>query len=75
MNIGELLSQSSRVALAALLHDLGKFHERSGLPLPGDRAGLETLYRYSHAAHTGGIWDAANDCSNRSQIFPVPASS
>lgn len=53
----ELLDQSSRVALAALLHDLGKFHERSGLPLAGDRQGLETLYRYSHAAHTGGAWD------------------
>lgn len=53
----ELLDQSSRVALAALLHDLGKFHERSGLPLAGDRQGLETLYRYSHAVHTGGAWD------------------
>jgi CRISPR-associated protein Csm1 len=52
-----MLEQSSRVALAALLHDLGKFHERTGLPVPGDRAGLETLYRYSHAAHTGGVWD------------------
>jgi len=52
-----LLDASCRVALAALLHDLGKFHERTGLPLVGDRAGLETLYRYSHAAHTAGAWD------------------
>lgn len=56
-----LLPQSSRVALAALLHDLGKFHERTGLPLAAntdDRDGLTTLYRYSHAAHTAGAWEA-----------------
>lgn len=52
-----LLAASCRVGLAGLLHDLGKFHERSALPLAGDRAGLETLYRYSHAAHTAGVWD------------------
>lgn len=52
-----LLDASCRLALAALLHDLGKFHERSGLPVQGDAAGLVTLYRYSHAAHTGGAWD------------------
>lgn len=63
MNPGELLSQSSRVAFAALLHDLGKFHERSGLPLAGDRDGLFQTYcpngsSHSHAAHTGDAWDA-----------------
>jgi len=45
-----LLHSSCRVAFAALLHDLGKFHN-------GDLDALTTLYRYSHAAHTGGMWD------------------
>jgi len=55
-----MLAASCRVALAALLHDLGKFHERTGLPLAADRDGrdaLTTLYRYSHAAHTAGAWE------------------
>jgi CRISPR-associated protein Csm1 len=52
-----LLDASCRIAYAALLHDLGKFHERSGLPLTGNLDGLETLYNYLHAAHTGGAWD------------------
>lgn len=52
-----LLLPSSRVALAALLHDLGKFHERTGLPLAGDRDTLIDLYRYSHAAHMAGAWE------------------
>lgn len=52
-----LLHSSCRVAFAALLHDLGKFHERTGLPVNGDLDALTTLYRYSHAAHTGGMWD------------------
>lgn len=51
------LQSSCRVAFAALLHDLGKFHERTGLPVNGDLAALTTLYKYSHAAHTGGMWD------------------
>jgi CRISPR-associated protein Csm1 len=37
----ELLAQSSRVALAALLHDLGKFAERARLPCEAER--LETF--------------------------------
>lgn len=53
-----LLQSSCRVAFAALLHDLGKFHERTGQPVSGDRDALMTLYRYSHAAHTAAIWDA-----------------
>lgn len=56
-----MLEPSCRVALAALLHDLGKFHERTGLPPPGNRDGLETLYRYSHSAHTGGAWDEVTE--------------
>lgn len=58
MSNQDVLAPSCRVALAGMLHDLGKFHERTGLPLPGDRDGLDTLYRYRHAAHTGGIWDS-----------------
>lgn len=57
-----LLHASCRIAYAALLHDLGKFHERTGLSLTGDRDALFTLYcpngvSHSHAAHTGGAWD------------------
>lgn len=52
-----MLDTSCRIAFAALLHDLGKFHERTGLPLAGNLDGLETLYNYLHAAHTGGAWD------------------
>ncbi len=52
-----LLESSCRVAFAALLHDLGKFHERTGRPVLGNADALTTLYRYSHAAHTGGMWD------------------
>lgn len=52
-----VLDASCRIAFAALLHDLGKFHERTGLPLTGNLDGLETLYNYLHAAHTGGAWD------------------
>jgi CRISPR-associated protein Csm1 len=58
-----LLDASSRIALAALLHDLGKFHERTGLPLAGNRDALFTMYcpngvSHSHVAHTGGAWEA-----------------
>lgn len=52
-----LLQPSCRVAFAALLHDLGKFHERTGQPVAGNLDALETLYRYSHAAHTADTWD------------------
>ncbi len=58
-----MLHASCRVAFAALLHDLGKFHERTGLPPAGNHAALETLYRYGHAAHTAGAWDAATACA------------
>ncbi len=52
-----LLQSSCRVAFAALLHDLGKFHERTGLPVSGDLNALTMLYNYSHAAHTADQWD------------------
>ncbi|MBF0214036.1 MAG: type III-A CRISPR-associated protein Cas10/Csm1 [Magnetococcales bacterium] len=55
-----LLNASCRFALAAMLHDLGKFAERAGL-VPPQLDGHKVLYcpvwegRYSHlhAAHTG----------------------
>ncbi len=58
----DLLAASCRIAYAGLLHDLGKFHERTALPLAGDRDGLATQYcphgiSHTHAAHTGGAWD------------------
>ncbi len=52
-----LLQSSCRVAFAALLHDLGKFHERTGQPVLTDFNTLIQSYRYSHAAHTADQWD------------------
>lgn len=71
-----LLQSSCRVAFAALLHDLGKFHERTGQPVNGDLAALTTLYRYSHAAHTGGMWDVVEKYAPdllRGDVAPFPA--
>ncbi|MDP2793445.1 MAG: type III-A CRISPR-associated protein Cas10/Csm1 [Sulfurisoma sp.] len=73
-----LLDASCRIAFAALLHDLGKFHERTGLPLAGDYDGLLTLYRYSHAAHTGGVWDVVEKFAPdllRGDLFPFASRS
>jgi CRISPR-associated protein Csm1 len=59
----DLLAASSRIAFAALLHDFGKFHERTGaLPPNADYDALKTLFcphgvSHTHAAHTGGVWD------------------
>lgn len=39
MSISPLLAQSSRIALAAFLHDLGKFAERAKIPI--DRETLD----------------------------------
>ncbi len=61
----EILEQSSRVALAALLHDLGKFAERARLP--SDKERLETWKQldcphwdgrpsHIHAAYTTVGW-------------------
>jgi CRISPR-associated protein Csm1 len=65
MNEKALLDASCRVALAALLHDLGKFAERAGLELEGDvleanlhqyarpqQAGGRQWYSHRHAAYT-----------------------
>jgi CRISPR-associated protein Csm1 len=38
------IDASSRIVFAALLHDLGKFHERTGLPMTGDRDARPTMY-------------------------------
>ncbi len=63
-----LIDQSSRLALAALLHDLGKLAERAGIDHEGRLDAHKTLYcrwhdeggyhSHVHAAYTGLAWDA-----------------
>lgn len=62
-----LLDASTRVALAAYLHDLGKLAERAGIDHEGRLDAHKNLYcpwregRYHthiHAAYTGIAWDA-----------------
>ncbi|MEO5348319.1 MAG: type III-A CRISPR-associated protein Cas10/Csm1 [Magnetococcus sp. YQC-3] len=60
MDNDSLLHASCRVALAAMLHDLGKFAERADLPLP-DRAGNEATYCPSfngQISHRHAAWTA-----------------
>jgi len=73
MNTQALLAASSRVALAAFLHDLGKFAERAGFEAPAsDLDAHKTLYcpfktyepggtrgfhTHKHAAYTGLAFD------------------
>jgi CRISPR-associated protein Csm1 len=77
MTINPLLEQSSRIALAAFLHDLGKFAERAKIPV-----NQETLdankhlycphhkkytddrgwFSHVHAAYTGLAMDLIEDC-------------
>lgn len=65
-----LLEASCRVALAAYLHDLGKFAERARLPVPPDRldahltqycpyhqAGGRSWHTHRHAAYTALAWE------------------
>jgi CRISPR-associated protein Csm1 len=68
-----LLSASSRVALAAFLHDLGKFAERAGFEVPKsdleahvtqycpfrttDAGGKNGYHTHKHAAYTGLAFD------------------
>ncbi|AGA33129.1 CRISPR-associated protein, Csm1 family [Thioalkalivibrio nitratireducens DSM 14787] len=65
-----LLDASCRVALAAYLHDLGKFAERARLEVPPDRldthltqycpyheAGGRGWHSHRHAAYTALAWD------------------
>ncbi|HPU80994.1 type III-A CRISPR-associated protein Cas10/Csm1 [Accumulibacter sp.] len=68
-----LLEQSTRVALAAFLHDIGKLAERAGIDHAGRLDAHKTLYcpwhqvgadtrngyhTHIHAAYTGLAWDA-----------------
>ncbi|MBF0185222.1 MAG: type III-A CRISPR-associated protein Cas10/Csm1 [Magnetococcales bacterium] len=60
MENDSLLDASCRVALAAMLHDLGKFAERADLPLP-DREGNEATYCPSfngRISHRHAAWTA-----------------
>jgi CRISPR-associated protein Csm1 len=70
----DLLSASSRVALAAYLHDLGKFAERADMPVeknkleihlqmycPKHEAGGRTYYTHRHAAYTALALDELDD--------------
>jgi CRISPR-associated protein Csm1 len=70
MSGNKLLDASCRVALAAYLHDLGKFAERSALKVEKQRledhlqlyarkheAGGRTWYSHRHAAYTALAWD------------------
>lgn len=67
---GTLMQQSCRVALAAYLHDLGKFAERAGafdrnsrlgahltLYCPMRQAGGNRWFTHRHAAHTALAFD------------------
>ena len=68
-----LLEQSTRVALAAFLHDIGKLAERAGIDHAGRLAAHKTLYcpwhqvgtdtrngyhTHIHADYTRLAWDA-----------------
>lgn len=68
MSVTDLMQASSRVALAALLHDLGKFAERARIE--GDRDRLNShvgnycpfrkqggYHTHKHAAYTALAWD------------------
>ncbi|MEO6322289.1 MAG: type III-A CRISPR-associated protein Cas10/Csm1 [Polaromonas sp.] len=73
MNTQALLAASSRVALAAYLHDLGKFAERAGFEAPKsdldahitqycpfrttDAGGKNGYHTHKHAAYTGLAFD------------------
>ncbi len=61
-----LADKTARIALAALLHDLGKLAERAGLEHGGQLDAHKTLYcpfrhegyhTHVHAAYTGMAWD------------------
>lgn len=76
MVINPLLEQSSRIALAAFLHDLGKFAERAGIPVdqetldnnkqlycPHPKAFTDAKghFTHIHAAYTGLAMDLIED--------------
>lgn len=61
------INTSSRVAIAAFLHDIGKLAERAGIDHGGRLDAHKTLYcpwhadggyhSHVHAAYTGIAWD------------------
>ena len=67
MQIMDLIAPSTRIALAALLHDIGKLAERAGIEHAGRLDAHKTLYcpwhaeggyhSHIHAAYTGIAWD------------------
>ncbi len=70
MDESKLLNASCRVALAAYLHDLGKFSERARIDVDQEKlaihrqlyarkneAGGRTWYTHVHAAYTALAWD------------------
>lgn len=79
MNTQALLAASSRVALAAYLHDLGKFAERAGFEAPQsaldahitqycpfrttDSGGKNGYHTHKHAAYTGLAFDVVERCA------------
>ena len=79
-----LIEPSSRIALAAFLHDLGKLAERAGIEHDGRLDAHKTLYcpwhfeggyhSHIHAAYTGIAWDALEATGHfpdlRRQCFP-----
>jgi CRISPR-associated protein Csm1 len=77
MTINPLLEQSSRIALAAFLHDLGKFAERAKIPVnqeildankqlycPHRKKYVDDKgwFSHVHAAYTGLAMDLIEDC-------------
>lgn len=53
MNQPDLLAASSRIALAGLIHDIGKFAERAGLD-PGSELLESNLHQYARRQQAGG---------------------
>ena len=74
METNHRLEQSARVALAALIHDLGKLAERAGIDAAGRLDAHKTLYcpwhenggyhSHLHSAYTALAWDALEATGN-----------
>ncbi|MCK9606990.1 MAG: type III-A CRISPR-associated protein Cas10/Csm1 [Methylomonas sp.] len=77
MTISPLLEQSSRIALAAFLHDLGKFAERAKIPVNQETLNANKhlycphrkkhvddkgWFSHVHAAYTGLAMDLIEEC-------------
>ncbi len=78
-NVPDLLDASSRIALAALLHDLDKLAERASIEHDGRIDAHKTLYcpyhregshhSHAHAAYTALGWDGMR--YNRSSFYAM----